>query len=579
MKAPGSSTKPKPSDSSPENNDSASQHDSARTSWVPLAVVCATVFIVAIDSTMMAVAIGAIVVDLNTTIGAVQAGIAVYSLIMAAFMIAGGKLGTIYGTNLVFSIALVIYTIGTLMAALSPNIGILVLGWSVVEGLAAAALVPIAMALIVVNYKGKQRALAFGFVGGVTATAAALGPIVGGILTTEFSWRWGFALEAIIAIGVLLFMGKLKGSPPNRSERLDVFGMVLAALGFGLIVLGALLAGPYGWWNARRPFEIFGTEFNPFGMSPAPLIILVGVVLVIGLIHWLHGREGRGQSPLFRLGLLKHRNFTVGFSTMALMTGILAGALFFFPLFMLSGLGLNPLQAGVALLPLSFSLLVVSLTSPGLGQKIPPKYLVQAGIVLVGAGVFLYREVVALDNGIGQMALPFILIGAGMGLFLAQINNITLSAIPEQESSVGAGLTNTVNELGRSLGVAIIGSAFTAAVFFGIVNTSAQIQAVELNEEQAQQLAIELEDASARFSDPEAFQENVLDHAPKVIADQFRDIQDESLLGAVRNTLGMMFLLLVLLLLVSTFLERSKPPLVQRLAPAHSRDPEKPVPM
>src|ERR1044072_536692 len=168
--------------------------------WFPLLILCAAQFVMVLDSSVMNVSISQIVDDLDTTIQGVQLAITMYTLVMAAFMLVGAKLGDIYGRDRIFAIGLGVYGLGSLTTALSPNLGVLLFGWSLVEGLGAVLVIPAIAALIAANYEGKDRALAYGIVGGVAAAAVAAGPLIGGFVTTYFSWRYVVAGAVVIVV-------------------------------------------------------------------------------------------------------------------------------------------------------------------------------------------------------------------------------------------------------------------------------------------------------------------------------------------------------------------------------------------
>jgi MFS family permease len=566
--------------SSTADMDVAPVLDQRPTSLVPLVAVCMTMFIVTVDSTMMNVAIPTIVDELGTTIGSLQAGVAVYSLVMASFMTAGGKFANIIGTKKALTVGLSLYLVGTLMAAVSPNVAVLVLGWSVIEGLGAAALVPVCLALLVVNYRGKRRAMSFAIMGGVQSSAAALGPLLGGALTTYLSWRWGFAGEGVIVVTVFIMFRRVAGAPPRPDEKLDVVGVILSALGFGLIVAGALLAGPYGWWTVRRPFELAGITIEPFGLSVTPLLFVAGLSFLVAFAHWVSRREREHKTPLFKLGLLKIVEYTTGTSSIAVMTFILGGLMFIVPLFLQVALGFDPFETGVAMLPLSLALLAVALGTGGLGTRVPPKLLVQVGIILTGVGIAVFRSRVSFELTDAGMILPFLLVGAGLGLILGQINNLTLSAVPEESSNEASGLTNTVKELGRSLGVAIIGSVLTVTFFTGVVTKAVAIEDRVISESETTSLSVELEDASNRYGDAE-FQTNVIDKLPPEVQARYEEIQQSAAIDAMRATLLVLLSVTGILFLISTFLARER--LGDGVQPpgeyTHSTDDDNPVPV
>src|SRR3954451_11426156 len=219
----------------------AARAEPAAVGWSALAILGSAQFVMVLDSSVMNVSISQIVADLDTTIQGVQLAITAYTLVMAALMLAGAKLGDILGSGRAFAIGLAIYGLGSLTTSLSPNLTVLLIGWSFVEGIGAALVLPAIVSLIAATYDGKQRALAFGVIGGVAGAAIAAGPLIGGWVTTEFSWRYVFAGETVIVAGILLVRNRLGRAPAvERRPALDVIGVVLSSLGLGLAVFGIL---------------------------------------------------------------------------------------------------------------------------------------------------------------------------------------------------------------------------------------------------------------------------------------------------------------------------------------------------
>jgi MFS family permease len=239
-------------------------------SWLPLVILAAAQFVMVLDSSVMNVSISQIVADLDTTIQGVQLAITAYTLVMAALMLAGAKLGDILGRDRTFAIGLAVYGIGSLTTALSPSLGVLLVGWSLVEGLGAALVVPAIVSLIAATYSGKQRAMAFGIIGGVAGAAIAAGPLIGGWVTTELSWRYVFAGETVIVVVILLVRRRLARSPAvEKPPRLDVVGVLLSTAGLGLAVFGILKSSEWGWVEPRGALEIGGSRSRRSGSRPS----------------------------------------------------------------------------------------------------------------------------------------------------------------------------------------------------------------------------------------------------------------------------------------------------------------------
>ncbi len=241
--------------------------------WTVLALLSAAMFIIVIDTTMMNVSISALVEDLNTTVSGIQAAISIYALVMASFMLIGGKLADIGGKKRMFVIGLCIYGVGTTTASFSQGLGMLIIGWSILEGLGAALMMPNIQTLLRGQYEGEDRAKGYGVIGAVGAIGAALGPIVGGFLTTYASWRWAFRLELLIVIAILVYRNRMPADQlAAKRPKFDYVGALLSITGWSSIVLGFLMIQSYGLWHAKQPLVIGDLELAPFGLSVVPFI-------------------------------------------------------------------------------------------------------------------------------------------------------------------------------------------------------------------------------------------------------------------------------------------------------------------
>ena len=298
--------------------------------YAVLVILSAAMFIYVIDTTVMNVSISALVEDLDTTVGGVQAAITLYTLTMASFMLTGGKLGDIWGSKRAFRIGLVIYGIGTTITALSQSIGMLIVGWSILEGLGSALIVPAINTLIRANYKGSRRASAYGVLWGVAAAGAAFGPLVGGWLTTNASWRVAFAIEAVIVVAVLAFSGLLRDAPPvTPKPKLDLVGVALSVVGLGLFVLGVLQTSSRGW-------------SDPLVLT----MIALGLIIVAVFVWWIRRREAAEEPVLVHPSIFRHRSISAGLPVLSTQTFAQAGLLFLIPLFTQALLGFDAFQTG-----------------------------------------------------------------------------------------------------------------------------------------------------------------------------------------------------------------------------------------
>lgn len=342
--------------------------------WLPLAVLASAQFVMVLDSSVMNVSISTIVHDLHTTIQGVQLAITAYTLVMASLMLAGAKLGDILGRDRTFALGLAIYGLGSLTTSLSPSLGVLLLGWSLVEGIGAALVIPAIVSLVAATYEGKRRALAFGIIGGVAGAAIAAGPLIGGWFTTELSWRYVFAGETVIVAVILLVRRRLAKAPPvEHPPQLDVLGVTMSSLGLGLIVFAILKSSEWGLIEPRGALTIGGTEITPFGFSVVPFLIAAGLGCLGGFTLWEERRERAGRDTLLDRSLLRIVPLRAGLSTLMTQQLILLGTFFVLPVYLQVVLGLNAFDTGKKLFPMSVTMFVSAMLAPRAAARFAPK--------------------------------------------------------------------------------------------------------------------------------------------------------------------------------------------------------------
>jgi MFS family permease len=431
-------------------------------------ILASAQFVMVLDSSVMNVAISQIVKDLDTTIQGVQTAITLYTLVMAAFMLLGAKLGDIMGRNRAFAIGLAIYGIGSLTTALSPSLAVLLVGWSGVEGFGAVLVVPAIAALTAATYEGRDRALAYALLGGIAAIAVAAGPLIGGWVTTEFSWRYVFAAETVVVIGILLLRGQIARAPgAERRPQLDIVGVALSSGGLGLIVFAILRSSVWGFVQPRTSPTINGTEITPLGFSVVPFMVLGGLALLRAFVAWERRRSRLGRDELLDTALLGISQLRAGLSTLVGQQLVLMGAFFVIPVYLQVVLGLDAFETGKRLLPLSVAMLVFALLGPRIAARRSPRVVAQIGLVAVSSGalVMLATLDVTLNDTGFKVALA--LVGAGAGLLASQLGNVIMSAVAPAQTSEAGGLQGTAQNLGSSLGTAIIGAVLLGALATG----------------------------------------------------------------------------------------------------------------
>lgn len=436
--------------------------------WGSLGVLSLALAIIVIDTTLLNVSLKTIILDLHTDFQSMQWVITVYSLILAALTITGGRMGDIFGRKRMFMAGAVIFAVGSFLASISTNLPMLLIGESIIEGIGAALMMPATASLLVSNFEGRERALAFGVWGGVAAAASAIGPILGGYLTSNFSWRWGFRINVFVVL-ILLIGSFLIREARDRKEKpqLDIVGVFLSGFGLLSVVFGIIESSDYGWWMAKQVFSVNGANIDILGLSIAPVAITLGIILLFMFCIWEAFVELENATPLVSLGLFKNRQFISGALTTAVVSLGQIGLIFAVPVLLQSTQNLDALHTGYALLPLSIALLVAAPFSAKISNKIAPKALIQIGLIINILAAFVLRASLSADASVWTLAPGLLIYGTGMGMIMAQSNNLTLSAVSVQQSGEASGVNNTLRQVGSSLGSAIIG-----AVMLGSIGTN-----------------------------------------------------------------------------------------------------------
>ncbi len=431
-------------------------------------ILASAQFVMVLDTSVMNVAISQIVEDLDTTIQGVQTAITLYTLVMAAFMLLGAKLGDILGRNRVFAIGLAIYGVGSLTTALSPNLTVLLIGWSGVEGFGAVLVVPAIAALTAASYEGRERALAYGLLGGIAAVAVAAGPLIGGWVTTEFTWRYVFAGETVVVILILLLRGRIPRAPAaERRPHLDLGGVALSSAGLGLVVFAILRSSVWGFVQPRTAPTINGTEITPLGFSPVPFMILAGLALLWGFGAYEQRRARLGRDRLLDTTLLRTAQLRAGLSTLVGQQFVLMGTFFVIPVYLQVVLGFDAFETGKHLLPLSGAMLAFALLGPRIAGRRSPRTVARAGLVAVSIGAFVMLATLDVNLNDTGFKVALALVGAGAGLLASQLGNVIMSSVGPTQTSEAGGLQGTAQNLGSSLGTAIIGAVLLASLATG----------------------------------------------------------------------------------------------------------------
>lgn len=523
--------------------------------WGVLLVMGLASFILVLDTSMMNVAISAIVEDLDTSVSAVQTAITIYALVMASFMLLGGKLGDIYGMKKTFVIGMIFYGIGTLTAALTPSVSILILGWSIIEGIGAAFVLPMTISMVALKYSGKQLAMAFGVIGGVQAAGAAVGPIFGGFMTTYFSWRLAFASEAVIVVIIFALLFVLPESEKLKGK-VDWLGATFSTLGLAAIVMGIILSSTYGWMFAKRPFTIGDIAINPFGLSITPVMIALGFGLLLIFIHWEKRVEKAGKMPLLHVGMLKNGLLIAGVAVGSLVNIFTGGMMFVMPVFLQSALGYNAMASGTALLPMSITILVFALATSGLEPKFGAKRITMGGLALVIIGLLLLYRVISMDMTMMDMVLGLSVFGAGIGFVLAQITNVTLASVSDEENNEASGFNFTFKQMGISMGTAVIGAVLLSTVLLSQVSGLLDTANIDASASEVRQLSIIMEDAMQFMTTAE--KQDISGSLTPEMVTQLDQITSDAWMHGIRISLLAMVFLTLLSIGAASFLSDKK---------------------
>jgi MFS family permease len=460
--------------------------------WLPMFIIAISLAIIVIDGTVLNVSQKNIINDLGTDIKTIQWAFTSYSLVIAALTIFGGRLGDIFGRKKMFKLGAILFGLGSFLTTIAPNVGVLLLGWSLIEGIGAALMTPAASALLVSNYEGRDRGTAFAIFGATAGGASAFGPIIGGFLAkygtniSEFlanifkfnpaisnyfsnfsGWRWAFGINVIIVVFLLIGSRVIKDFyiKPEQKTNLDLPGVFLSSVGLTSIVYGIIESSTYGWFVAKKGYEIFGNSYNLFGLSITPYFILAGILLLLAFVFWELRVEKSGKEPMIRVEIFKNPTFSFGIATQTTLfsgfTGIITyGVVFFY----LTVLQLDSLGAGLALIPLSIMSFMMAPLSAKFSHKVGSKNIVQLGIILALLGTALMYTEFTVSATIWTFVPSLLLFGTGFGLMIAQINNLVLSSVDVKLAGVASGINGTIREVGRSFGIALIGAAFISTL-------------------------------------------------------------------------------------------------------------------
>ncbi|MET4158979.1 MFS transporter [Agromyces sp. PvR057] len=463
-----------------------------------LAILLAmAMFVLVVDTSLMNVSISAVVRDLDTTVSGVQGAIALEALVSAAFILIGGKTGDLIGRKLAYVLGLLGYAVGAIAMVFAQDLTAIIIFWAIIGGIGASLLLPAMQSLIHGNFEGAQQKRVYALVGASAAIAAAVGPLLGGFITTFLSWRVGFALEAAIIAVVLIGIGLVKDVPYHGDRSIDLVGALLSIVGMGGVVTGILV------WQE--------------GGGYVGLIIGIGVLGLGLLVFWLRSRKRRGKPTLLDPALFESKMFRAGASGQLLQQIALGGTMIVLPIYLQMVFEYNALQAGLSIAPLSLSMFVVALLA-GRGLKRRPANIILGGFALVVIGVAAIVPIVPIADSGWYLVVPLIVAGCGLGLLVSQLNNYTLSPISDERVSEAAGVNSAAGSFGLSFGLAFAGAIMLATLAFTF--TASADSSTVLDDAQQEQVSTVLEE------DAEIMTNTGLE---ALLADETPEVQEEVL--------------------------------------------------
>lgn len=422
--------------------------------WLGLVVISVAVSLIIVDSTIVNVAIPSVVDDLGITSTQVQWVQESYTLVFAALLLVFGTLADRFGRRRILLIGVAVFALSSVVAALAPSGEVLILS-RVVQGLGGAMILPATLSLLNATFTGRERGIAFAVWGSTIGGMAALGPLLGGWLTADFSWRWAFGIN--LPLGILIIVGALLVVQESRAEhrrRVDVVGAVLSVLLFTSLVFGLIEGRSYGWWTTERG----APDFWSLQLSPIPFVFALTFVALVAFIAWGVHRERRGRPTLIAFSLFAITSFRNG-NIVALIVSLGEfGVILALPLWLQNVLGYDALQTGFLLLALAGGSFLASGFAGSASGRIAPVWIVRGGLIAEIVGLVVLALVIASDSAWWPLAIGLAVYGFGVGLATAQLTGVVLTDVPVGESGQASGTQSTSRQVGSALGIAILGT-------------------------------------------------------------------------------------------------------------------------
>ena len=441
------------------NAPGAAMHESGRGRWIGLALLSLGVAMIIVDATIVNVAVPSIIAELDLDSTTAEWINTVYALVFAALLITLGRIGDLWGRRRLYLLGLVVFGVASVLAGAAPTGELLILA-RIMQGVGGAMILPSTQSILNTNFRGRDRAIAFGIWGATIGGMAAVGPLLGGWLTTNFSWRWAFFINVPVAIIAILgtrhYIGESKDE--NAQSGLDPLGFVLITAGLSAIVFALIEGRTYGWWTPEQPFTIGGWTWPLESISIIPFLLAGGMVALAVFLVVEQRRSRAGKFFLFDVDLWRYPAFRYGNLAGTIVALGEFGLLFALPLFLQAVVGYTAFETGLVFLALALGAFVAAPLAARMAHAYGPRRVVTVGMALEAVGIVATSLLISVDVTGLQLAIPLFVYGIGVGLATAQLTSIVLSDIPAERSGLASGANSTMRQVGSALGIAILGT-------------------------------------------------------------------------------------------------------------------------
>ena len=437
--------------------------------WYALAILSMSLMLIVIDGTIVNIAFPAIRATFNAPFSQAEWVNSIYSLIFGAALITWGRIGDQYGRRNIFVIGAALFALSSLGVGLAPTIKVMI-GFRALQGLAGAMMSPSTLSIISATFRGRERGIAFGLWGATAGVSAALGPMLGGWLIeygvniVHDSWRLAFLINIPLAVAAIVgsFWAIRESRDLEHQHQIDWAGILFVTLGVGTLVWAIIEGQSHGWLYDKRTFLLGHIHYplprTQLVLSWTPYLFVFGLTMLALFIWWELRMEKRGGEPLFELGLFKYRSFRFGLLTIFIVALSEYGTFLSLAIYFQLAKGLGAFETGIKFLMFAVVTMLSAPLAGVLASRIGAKWVVTAGMLCETIALFWVSRVLYIDLPVSALTLPLALYGFGIGLAIAQLSNLVLSDIPPEKSGQGSGATNTIRQLGASLGIAIIGA-------------------------------------------------------------------------------------------------------------------------